>query len=336
MITPYDDRFHLRTGDPLWNESGWFPFAVPERALAGFIYCTFRPNMGLANGGVVIWDRSGADISTCLHWNQDPTQPIPPDAEMFDFSMPTGLTVKTIELQRSFEFTYQRYDCRLDLRWDAIMESNEMARVSGDVNPAFSGFWSDVHSERPATGHFDQAGRFRGTVTIDGETLQVDCFSMRDRTWGPRRIHPIRFAYDWGVASDSAGFLTQATGPLPVDEDPVVGTVDDITAGWYLKDGVVSPIVSGTREVLTRAEDDGCAQRQVMNATDQLGRVLQVEGIRTNQLRWTGYNDFIVHYGLAEWTFDGVHAHGEMQEGFNFQMNRRLHKTLTAAANVLR
>jgi hypothetical protein len=131
-------------------------------------------------------------------------------------------------------------------------EPTASARVSGDVNPAFSGFWSDVASERPADGHFDKAGRFTGTVTIEGETLDVDCFSTRDRTWGPRRIHPTRFAYDWGVASESAAFLTQATGPLSVQHDPIIGTVDDITAGWYLKDGVVSPIVSGTREVLER------------------------------------------------------------------------------------
>jgi nucleoside-diphosphate-sugar epimerase len=39
----------------------------------------------------------------------------------------------------------------------------------------------------PATGHFDQAGRFQGTVTVEGETLHIECFSMRDRTWGFHR-----------------------------------------------------------------------------------------------------------------------------------------------------
>jgi hypothetical protein len=331
MVTVADDQFHLRTGDWAWSESGWFSLMVPERDLVGCIYVYFRPNMPLSSSGLILWDPGAEDIHTCLHWNLDPAMPIPQTAEMFNFDLASGLSIHTSAPLKSYRIGYEHVLCSMDVGWDAVIEPQEMTRVGGEVNPAFSGFWSDGGYERPVTGHFDQMGRMRGTLRLEGDDLKVDCFSMRDRTWGPRRLHPIRFIYDWGVASDTSGFLIQATGPRPVEADPIVGAVDEVTAGWYLRDGVVSRLVSGERRVLERDPSDGRVLRHSSVATDELGRQLEVEGTRRSQLRWTGYNNFMVHYGLAEYTLDGAVALGEMQEGFDFTMNRRLVQLMTQA-----
>ena len=34
--------------------------------------------------------------------------------------------------------------------------------------------------------HFDQAGHVTGTMVLQGEEIPIDCYSVRDRSWGPR------------------------------------------------------------------------------------------------------------------------------------------------------
>lgn len=303
---------------------------MPERKLNGAIYFYHRPNMRLSAGGPILWDPSGEEISNCLYWDWDTSQALPADADMFDFTLDNGLSVKPIELLRSYRVAYKGDGCEVDLRWDAVMEPHEMARVSGEVNPSVSGFWSDQGAGGVTTGHYEQAGRMRGSIAVEGEKIEVDCFSMRDRTWSPRRPRQIRLGYEWAVASEESSFFAPSTAVLPGDQDPVLGTTEQVTAGWYMKDGVKADLVSGERRVVDRGDDGHCRQ-VVIDATDSLGRSLHTEGQRVNLLRWTGYNDWIDHFGLAEWQFDGLSAWGEMQEYFRFRLNRRLQQMVRGA-----
>lgn len=324
MIHLEDDLLHPGSHDPYWTETGWFSFAVPERQMNGFVYVYHRPNMGTSAGGPGMYDLSGEEIYNCIYWGLDPAMPVPDDLKMFDFSLPNGLSMETIELQKSYRIRYQRYDCELDLRWDAVMEPHEMIRHEEKPNPSFRGWWSDdVKTVR--TGHFEQAGRMTGTVTVEGDTYDVDCFGLRDRTWSPRHLSPMRLGYDWAVASATHSFFAPSMSPIPGDQDPVYDTTEKVTAGWYTRDGVKSGLVSGQRRV-TERRSDGCPLRQTIEATDELGRTLRAEGRAVSTLKWTGYAEWMDWYSLAEWEFDGVTAWGELQEYFDFRMNRRLHR----------
>jgi len=67
---PQADRFSDdRDDNPYWNESVWFSFSKPERRLHGFAQYYFRPNMGMLNGGPVMWDPSGTFQWNCLYYN---------------------------------------------------------------------------------------------------------------------------------------------------------------------------------------------------------------------------------------------------------------------------
>jgi hypothetical protein len=45
QLGPLDDSFHApQTPDPLWNETTWFSFSVPERAIQGYVYPWVRPS----------------------------------------------------------------------------------------------------------------------------------------------------------------------------------------------------------------------------------------------------------------------------------------------------
>ena len=60
QLGPSDDDFHEpASNDPFWNETIWFSFSVPERALSGYVYPWVRANQGLFGGGVIVWDDRG-------------------------------------------------------------------------------------------------------------------------------------------------------------------------------------------------------------------------------------------------------------------------------------
>ena len=51
------DAFHAPTSDdPWWQETAWFTFVVPERALTCYVYPWVRANQGILGGGVMVWD----------------------------------------------------------------------------------------------------------------------------------------------------------------------------------------------------------------------------------------------------------------------------------------
>ena len=92
------DRFgESRTDHPHWNESVWFSFSIPEQRKHGFIQYYFRPNMGLLNGGPVMWDQSGTQVWNCLHYNWNHLQACPADAEKFNMTAANSLSVSILE-----------------------------------------------------------------------------------------------------------------------------------------------------------------------------------------------------------------------------------------------
>jgi len=65
--------------------------------------------------------------------------------------------------------------------------------------------------------HFDQATTAQGSITLDGETFEVDCVGFRDRSWGvrsqfgPNVMGPAAYAsYSWGSSrsGDHDGFFS--------------------------------------------------------------------------------------------------------------------------------
>ena len=57
--------------------------------------------------------------------------------------------------------------------------------------------------------HFDQAGHVTGTMVLHGEELAVDCYWVRDRSWGPRPLGRPQ------PPAGHRGVRTRAGGPGP-------------------------------------------------------------------------------------------------------------------------
>jgi hypothetical protein len=316
MIRPEDDLLHRAApgfDDPYWNESAWFGFTVPERTLTGWFYFYHRPNMNYTVGGVALWDPSGENQADCLYYDWGTPIATPPGSEMYDFTLDTGLSVRCRKPLESFELELHNADIDVELTWDAVTEPQ--TAHTGDMPAGANEF---------GKGHYNQAGRMRGTIRLPGDDLDIDCFYGRDHSWGPRRIttNP-RGDFASAVASEQSGFLAMSVSNQPMATDPCVGVHDPVLFGWYLRDGKPSRLGDAHRTVTERGAD-GRPLKVEIHGTDDDGRELHALGTCRNTLKWYGYPFMYMYWAYTDWEFDGQVVAGEEQDYFPIQGARRM------------
>jgi hypothetical protein len=288
---PMADRFSDdRSDSPYWNESVWFSISKPEEKIHGFVQYYFRPNMGMLNGGPVLWDPSGNFQWNCLYYNWSHLQALPPGVEKFNMTARNSLSVKVLVPLTRYAISYDKDGVKLDLIWEAI----------GPVHELKTG---DSGQQKTAKFHIEQPGRMKGRVTIDGRVIEIDCFSMRDTSFGPREYESLASGgYFWGIAANSS-FHAIAMGEG--DEQRVIG-------GYIYKDGELASLASGTRKVVEFGKYG--PKRVVFEATDKAGRSMKATGVLEDGLIFTGYTDHTVVWSLIRWEWDGAEHWGDNQE----------------------
>ena len=171
---PKADHFSDHQNDsPYWNESVWFSVSKPEERIHGFIQYYFRPNMNMLNGGPVLWDPSGTFQWNCLYYNWSHLQAMPEGAQKFNMRARNSLAVQVIEPIKRYSLRYDQPEFKMDLLWEAI----------GPIHELRTG---DEGQQKTAKFHLEQPGRIYGTITRNGREIAIDCFSMRDTSFGPR------------------------------------------------------------------------------------------------------------------------------------------------------
>ena len=327
-----DEYFHRYSDDPYWSENTLMSFNVPERNLCGFIYCYWRPNMNLVVAGPCIWDHTGEDVYNCLYYGWDQHLSIPPGSEMFDFKLPNSLSCEMIEPWKKYHLTYDRNGFKFDLTWTPFMDEPHYMKLSksGDEDPGIKN-WVKKESDLPV-GHYEQAGRFQGWIELNGERIAIDCGALRDRGWGPRHADvsdPLRAGWPYAFASEqSAWHLYDPQTELSFEEDPLEGTTETVTTGFYIRDGIKARVVSGTRKA--ERGRDGRVLTQVIHAVDELGRELHAVGKGINWLKWPINSDILNWWSLVRWEYDGQVVYGEDQDFMNFKHYRRYWNKLLA------
>lgn len=288
---PQADRFSDdRNDNPYWNESVWFSISKPEEKLHGFVQYYFRPNMGMLNGGPVLWDPSGTYQWNCLYYNWSHLQAMPVGAEKFNMTARNSLTVKVLEPLTRYSIGYDKDGVKIDLIWEAI----------GPVHELKTG---DSGQQKTAKFHIEQPGRMKGKIFIDAREIDIDCFSMRDTSFGPRDYEALATGgYFWGIATNSS-FHAIAMGD---------GAEQKVIGGYIYKDGELASLASGTRRV-TEFGKYG-PRKIVFEATDKLGRTMSATGRLDDGLIFTGYTDHTVVWSLIEWDWDGTTHWGDNQE----------------------
>ena len=203
-----------------------------------------------------------------------------------DFRLPNSLRHEVLEPMQRYRLSYSELGLDLELEWTALM------------GPHVLGESSSEHC------HFDQPGRMRGVATLNGERLDVDCYAMRDRTWGPHRPGARRSGdYLWAIAGPDAHWHAITMAGRDRGEDNVLG-------GYLMREGRLGELVSGRRRVLQRRS--GAPLRVVLEARDDLGRDLHAEGKVRTALRWLGWPGRLTFWTLTEWRWDGVQGWGRI------------------------
>lgn len=159
-----------------------------------------------------------------------------------------------------------------DLRMRSSRLRATSARAQLDVtfealHPAYAyGFHPDGCPAYAATNRIEQAGRVRGTLTVDGKTHAVDTTGARDHSWGTR---------DWNLPQHWK-WLHAQSGETCVHfwQIQVEGRID--LRGFVQRDGLMAEVSA----VDVDFEFDDMAQQKRMDATvrDTAGRSTRVRG----------------------------------------------------------
>jgi hypothetical protein len=165
---------------------------------------------------------------------------------------------------------------------------------------------ADGHAGRPASaqavaaagtvgkGHFEQAGRWTGWLSVDGARLAWQgAHGNRDKSWGPRR---------WGGPKMWRWFSINVGDDMHFGGIRLGTEAGDLHRGWVW-DGHAATSVTEWR-LRTELADDGLTHKVVHLAVlDKSGRTYDLRG---DVLRVAGTRQVsgtVVNEGLARWTY---------------------------------
>jgi hypothetical protein len=305
------DGFHAPGSDLWWFEAFWFSFFIPERQLMVYIYPWFRANMGLAGGGVVAWDAGAYEPWNIVHndyaWHLslgDPTTHV----SGATLALPQGIIIDTLEPDTRYRVRYDHELLSIDIVFTASQPANVVTRALG--------------ASQLFAGRIDQCGKVEGHIILRGERLAVNCYSMRDRSWGVRQPNNVGMHVGYFHATFSAGeaFLVVS------DAARAKGDAAPIVNGYLLRDGTWAALAEGSARLGRDA--DGRPLRCTIDATDELGRTMHAVGTSSTWFAYQPYPGMFNWSCLADWSADGRSGIGELQDTWYPDDWRRFHEGL--------
>jgi hypothetical protein len=288
VFGPDDDGFHaeLAGGEWWFTETSWFSFHHAERRLGGWFYTMVRHTPGTVAGGAWVWDDSAHLPWEVLYSSNYTALRLPPDADLRHVTLPTGVSIEVVEPTRTYRLGYDdpgRFVA--DLTFAARMSPRPLVASGSTFGRA---------------AHFDQIGRMTGTIELHGETIAIDSWSMRDRTWGIRpEDRPRRAAYVTGAGDGGAGFLAVT--------DTRDGS-DRVAYGFVRREGEQRDgersLVAGERTVV-RDPERGWVEEVSLEASDEDGATFSATGRAVSRIVINRHS-FIDVNSLVRWEVDGA------------------------------
>ena len=326
-FNPADDCYHPpTTDDPYLVETTWWSLNIPERKLGAWLHCQYHVNLQACTWRVFAWDDTSSDPDTLAYFKMVEKAPMPANPDLRDIRFPGGgFSVRMIDPLMNYRIGYEDPDRRfaIDIEHRSVHEPH---RFTPGQPPM-------MHSP-----HLDQLGHVTGTLTLHGERIPVDCYSIRDRTWGPRGghhsssrkpeylrgehrvLHPGgptwreierqrgrgRIQYIFGHADATTGILSFAR---PQDGD--ADGWSPLYVGWLLKDGVFGRIdADRSRMRVYRDVTTGLTAFIEAEVCDRDGRKMRAEGSAVSRIAEKHGGG----HSLIRWEFDGHIGWGEDQD----------------------
>lgn len=300
-----EDRLHTPTADDSWYESYWFAFYVPERGIMVYAYPWFRTALGVYGGGVIAWDGDGTAPWTVLHYDYSWARRFDgPDSVINGNTIdtPQGIRIDCLPREHHYRVRYEHPALGFDVTFEPAGEANIMS-----ASTAESGIFSS---------HVDQPGHYKGELRVGTERLDVDCFLIRDRSWGPRRddVRDMHVGYFYATASSTDAFLFVGHGGEDLDRFEMI-------SGYLIRDGVRAPLASATARITRNAQHAPASC--VVSGRDALQRELEAKGTAVTYAGLQQQPGMFSWTSLARWNFSNLNTHGELQESWHPDRYRR-------------
>lgn len=281
-----DDHLHAPGQKHSWTETSWWSFHIADRALAGWLYVQVRPHQRTTAGGAFVYDAQSSLPWQLPYYAMFDHQRLPADLDLTHARLESGVSIDCVDPGMIYDLAYRfrdQTDFVASLRFEGLIPP--FPYLSG--TPPFS-----------ASSHFDQPGRLTGMIELHGETIEVDCLSLRDRSWGPRPEHwgrGGRMSYAFATMDPRNGLLAFSH---PSGEDPFTER-ESITTGYLLQDGVAARLVGGFRQSV-RDPRTRMVRSIDLEVHDDLGRTARAHGQARSAMVLARHR--VTFNTLLEWT----------------------------------
>lgn len=290
--------------DPHTIHTHYFGFSVPEAELGGFIYIRYQPAFPLCQGGVVIFrGLDNVEILDAEHVNWQDTMRWP-TVDGTTITTANGLSIEFLEPGRVARLRYAGAGASFDLLQTAISPLVARAHVMpGEAENA---------NPESMPGGLEQFMNCTGTVTLHGETYDVDCYPPRDRSWNQVRTEkhdavqmppvawtPVCFGEDFSF--NQIGWEHPDTNPPFLPAYPIPADRPTHVYGWVHADGVTSHLASVRREVHERHPVSHLATHMTIETTDETGRDFRFEGRALALSSIPAWTNISLHDAVYRW-----------------------------------
>jgi hypothetical protein len=223
VLEPHDEYPHEPDAASNYNESMYLNAFDVDQEVGGWFRLGNRPNEGYA------------EMTVCIY--------LPGGRIGFTYGRPEiagntameagGMKIEVVTPFEHLRVTYEGTICLLDEPGQMAdprraFKENPMVPCSVDldfrgVSPMYGGQQRyEDGSEIPidpeksfAKAHYEQHMAVTGTMTVDGETIELDGLGLRDKSWGPRHWQAV-YWYRWlpmVFGPDFAMMLSVVGGP---------------------------------------------------------------------------------------------------------------------------
>lgn len=298
-VRPEDEFLHPigPDADARLTETQYFCFNIPSAGINGEIYVWLHPVSGVVSGGLWIWQGNKPWHIAADYHNYQLFMPMP--AQIGDYALPNGLTIKVLEPLKSFLVTFA----------DAARDTSLRLQLTAIMPPAGRG----------NGGHLTQAMRTRGELMLRGQHHRIDGFATRDRSWGEPRSEAVQGGPPWswttGVFDENFAFHVTAFDSRELHPE-WEGRYDSAGAnllwGYVWKDSRLVGLKRVTQRCLT--EEDGVTPRRIELAlVDTEGREFSIQGTSVARCPWMAWLNQQTFFCLTRWECEGRVGWGDIQ-----------------------
>jgi hypothetical protein len=298
-----DEYFHGGgpPGDSL-TETWYWGFNVPAARINCYAYCWTHPNLKVVTAGLFIYQGRKLQHLACEVFELRDYLSMDTVGDGSRIVLPNGFQIEVVEPLQHIRMRFQD-----DIR---------ATRVNVDLRAAAPPVM------RANNQHFEQLMHVTGSLVLRGEHHQVDCFHVRDRSWGelrPEDHAAMSPPYTWVTGAFGEGFAFN----VGAHDDPTrqpdwaelfkLAPEDAFKDGWVLVNGEQRRLASAS--ILTHRDSQSLQPlRHELEFEDTSGANYHMTGEVVAIAPWSGWSNMNAQLGMVEWSWDGQTGWGDSMD----------------------